>query len=302
MAPPTATYTETVDVEDVFTATKAKKEEEGHNRLVPKGHEWAENPNDVQVEGWVGPPKFTDKLQEREYLKGRLALAFRIFGKNGFEEGVAGHITLRDPINPHMFWVNPMGVPFSLIKASDLLLVDEDGKVVDGGPVRILNQAAFTIHSAIHKARPDVNCAAHCHSMYGRTFAALGKKLDMITQDSCMFYNDVGLYESFKGVVLAKEEGQRIVKAIGNKKACILQNHGLLTAASTIEAAIFWFVSLDRCCHTQLLADAAGQTKKIDEEDVDYTYRLTGSPVAGWFCGKSIFDVVIDELGDKYLK
>lgn len=136
-----------------------------------------------------GPPKFDNPYKEREYLKGRLAAAFRIFGKYGFDEGVAGHITLRDPVDPHTFWVNPFGVAFSQIKASDLIQVDHTGEVIAGGPVRLLNSAAYMIHSAIHDARPDVNCAAHSHSVYGRSFCALGRELDIITQDSCAFYN-----------------------------------------------------------------------------------------------------------------
>lgn len=135
------------------------------------------------------PPEFTDKFEEREYLKGRLAAAFRIFGKYGFDEGVTGHITLRDPVDRTTFWVNPFGVAFSLIKKSDLILVDHNGKVIDGGPARMLNAAAFMIHGAVHEARPDVLCAAHSHSMYGRTFCSLGRKLDIITQDSCSFHN-----------------------------------------------------------------------------------------------------------------
>ena len=132
---------------------------------------------------------FTDKQQEQRYLKGRLAAAFRIFGKLGFDEGVAGHITCRDPIDPSTFWVNPFGLAFSLIKASDLIQVDHTGKVLGGGPNRLLNVAAFMIHSAIHAARPDVLCAAHSHSIHGRAFCTLGRPLDCITQDSCAFYN-----------------------------------------------------------------------------------------------------------------
>lgn len=152
------------------------------------------------------PPTFDDPYAERKHLKERLAAAFRIFGKYGFDEGVAGHITVRvchspimpqlsrsdfslqDPVSPHHFWVNPFGVSFSLIKASDLILVNGEGQVVDGGPVRLLNTAAFMIHSAIHQARPDVNAAAHSHSIYGRSFCTLGRPLDIITQDACAFY------------------------------------------------------------------------------------------------------------------
>jgi ribulose-5-phosphate 4-epimerase/fuculose-1-phosphate aldolase len=103
--------------------------------------------------------------------------------------GVAGHITLRDPVEPDTFWVNPFGVAFSQIKASDLIRVNHEGQVIDGGEVRMLNAAAFMIHSAIHAARPDVVCAAHSHSLHGRAFCTLGRPLDIITQDSCAFYN-----------------------------------------------------------------------------------------------------------------
>ncbi|KAL8836681.1 MAG: hypothetical protein Q9176_006195, partial [Flavoplaca citrina] len=112
----------------------------------------------VQMPKFPQPPTFADKYAERDYLKGRLAAAFRIFGKYGYDEGVAGHITLRDPVQPDTFWVNPFGVAFSLIKRSDLIQVDHDGNVIDGGDVRLLNSAAFMIHGAIHRSRPDVLC------------------------------------------------------------------------------------------------------------------------------------------------
>jgi ribulose-5-phosphate 4-epimerase/fuculose-1-phosphate aldolase len=195
---------------------------------------------------------------------------------------------LQDPVDPHNFWVNPFGVAFSLIKSSDLILVNAEGKVIDGGEVRLLNTAAYMIHHAVHTARPDVMCAAHSHSIYGRTFCALGRKLDTITQDSCSFHNDHVLYDSFNGVVLAEEEGKNIAKALGDKKAALLQNHGLLTVGKSIEEAVFWFVSLEKCCHAQLLADAAasgrgGETVKISEEEAVYTHKTVGSPIAGMF-------------------
>ena len=143
----------------------------------------------IQMQKFPGPPTFADKYKERHYLKGRLAAAFRIFGKYGFDEGVAGHITLRDPVDPTTFWVNPFGVAFSLIKRSDLIQVDHDGEVIGGGKCKLLNAAAFMIHGAVHKARPDVLCAAHSHSIYGRSFCTLGRDLEMITQDSCAFHN-----------------------------------------------------------------------------------------------------------------
>lgn len=176
MAPPSATTTETNG--NSRPSTKA-----------PLEPGLSEQQAQVQMPKFPDPPEFIDKYEEREYLKGRLAAAFRIFGKYGFDEGVAGHITLRDPVDGTCFWVNPFGVAFSLIRKSDLILVDHDGRIIDGGPGRLLNAAAFMIHRAVHEARPDVLCAAHSHSIYGRTFCSLGRKLDLITQDSCSFHN-----------------------------------------------------------------------------------------------------------------
>ena len=132
-----------------------------------------------------------DLDHERLWRKQRLALAFRIFGRFGFDEGVAGHITARDPEHGDRFWVNPFGMSFKQITVDDLLLVDHDGRVVEGSwPV---NRAAFAIHSSIHQARPDVVAAAHSHSKFGRAFAALGRTLEPLTQDSCIFHGDHAL-------------------------------------------------------------------------------------------------------------
>ena len=120
-------------------------------------------------------------------------------------------------------------------------LVNHGGKVIDGGECRLLNTAAYMIHSAVHAARPDVICAAHSHSMYGRTWCSLGRKIDTLTQDSCAFHNDHVVYDSFNGVVLAEKEGKDIATCLGDKKAALLQNHGLLTVGHTIEE-----VSLER--------------------------------------------------------
>ena len=100
-----------------------------------------------------------------------------------------------DPVEPDTFWVNPFGVAFSMINASDLIRVSESGEVLEHGEHRLLNAAAFMIHSAIHQARPDVMAACHSHSIHGRAFCTLGRKLDTITQDSCAFHDDHVLYE-----------------------------------------------------------------------------------------------------------
>jgi ribulose-5-phosphate 4-epimerase/fuculose-1-phosphate aldolase len=127
----------------------------------------------------------------------------------------------------------------------------------------------------------------------------------MITQDSCAFYDDIALYSSFRGIVLAADEGIAIAEALGNRKAALLQNHGLLTCGQSIEAAVFWFMSLEKCCHAQLMADAAaggrgGETIKIDEKDAAYTYKSVGTEPAGWFSAKPTFDIMESQSGIDY--
>lgn len=122
-----------------------------------------------------------------------------------------------------------------------------------------------------------------------------------------MVDQDHVVYEQFNGVVLAEEEGKNIAKVLGNKKAALLQNHGLLTVGRTIEEAVFWFCSLEKCCYAQLLADAAaagrgGQTVKIHEEDAAFTYKTVGTPMAGWFSAKPLFDVIHKETNGEYLE
>src|SRR3954462_15911870 len=135
-----------------------------------------------------GPPEFASVDEERLHRKQKLAGALRIFGRCGFGEGVAGHITVRDPELRAHFWVNPFATSFRHVKVSDLLLVNHSGYAVYG--TRPVNRAAFVIHSAIHQARPDVIAAAHSHSVHGKAFASMGIPLDPITQDSCIFYGD----------------------------------------------------------------------------------------------------------------
>ena len=242
------------------------------------------------------PPTFATVQEERRHRKQRLAAAFRLFAKFGFDEGVAGHITARDPERRDHFWVNPFGMHFGQIRASDLILVNHRGEVVEGKYA--VNVAAFAIHSQVHAARPDVVAAAHAHSMYGKSWASLGRLLDPITQDACAFYEDHALFADFTGVVYETSEGERIAQALGKKKAVILRNHGLLTVGETVDEAAWWFVTMDRSCHAQLLAEAAGDPVKIDAANAAATRDQIGSHLAGWFQCQPLLSRIIREEPD----
>ena len=244
------------------------------------------------------PPSFETIEEERQHRKERLTAALRIFGKLGFEEGVAGHITARDPELTDHFWVNPFGLSFKHIRVSDLILVNHEGQVVDGRyPV---NQAAFAIHSQVHQARPDVVAAAHSHSVHGRALAALGQLLEPITQDVCAFYQDHSLLDDYTGVVNDVEEGKRIAATLGGNKAVILRNHGLLTVGSTVDAAAWWFVTMERSAQVQLLAKAAGQVVPIDHANAELTHGQIGNDVAGWVNYQPLYDQITREQPDLF--
>ena len=233
---------------------------------------------------------------ERLHRKQRLAAAFRIWAKLGYDEGPAGHITARDPELPDHFWVNPFGRHFSMIRVSDLLLVNHLGEVVEGNDV--VNRAAFAIHSQIHQARPDVISAAHCHSMHGKAWSSLGRTLDPITQDACAFYDDHVMFDDYTGVVLSTDEGKRIATALGGAKAAILRNHGLLTVGETVDEAVWWFITMDRSCQAQLLAESAGKPILIDEDDARLTYTQVGTHLAGWFSFQPMYEMIVAQQPD----
>jgi len=234
--------------------------------------------------------------EERLHRKQRLAAAFRIFGRLGFDEGVAGHITARDPEEVDTFWVNPFGMSFKQIRVRDLIRVNHSGEVVEGTwPV---NQAAFAIHSQVHAARPDVVAAAHSHSIYGKAFASLHRHLRPLTQDSCIFFEDHGLYDGYGGVANDVEEGKRIAAAVGDTKAAVLVNHGLITVGHTVDEATFWFVTMERTCQAELLAMSAGEPKPIDAGTAREVYQQVGSPIAGWFSAQPMFDWILAEQPD----
>ena len=249
----------------------------------------------LSISGLVpaGPDSVQDFKEERLHRKQRLAAGLRILGRLRLAEGVAGHVTVRDPEYPDRFWVNPFGKNFKLMKVSDLICVDHTGEVVEGD--KPVNAAAFAIHSQIHKNLRHVTAAAHTHSLYGKAWSSLGRLLDPLTQDSCAFYNDHVLFNDFTGVVLDTSEGERISAALGNKKAAILQNHGLLTVGKTVDEVAWWYITMERTCQAQLLAEAAGDPVKIRDDIATLTHSQVGQPHGGYFSFKPLYDVLMAE-------
>ncbi|KAJ5235262.1 Meiotically protein [Penicillium citrinum] len=254
-----------------------------------------------------GIPTFSDPLEQRKWMKEHMAAAFRYFGKLGYGEGVSGHISMRDPILKDHFWMNPFAKHFSTIKASDLVLVDDEGYVTEGGAQIPINEAGFMIHSEIHKARPDVIAAAHTHGIHGKTWSAFGKNIEMLTQDACNLFGRVGVYEDHGGIALSQDEGRQIAAALGKDNiACILQNHGLLTVGRTVDEAAILYSFLENACHSQLLAEAAaanGVPKRIISDEVaQYTADVAQNPHNLYTEFQPEFELIVEESNGRVLQ
>lgn len=246
-------------------------------------------------------PHFTDKYEHRRWVLEHAAGAFRVFARLGYAEGEAGHISVRDPVDPETFFINPLGLHFAMIEPADLVHVGADGSILPDGNQAPINAAGYSIHLALLKARPDINSACHTHSIHGRAYSTFGKPVEMLNQDACIFYKNQAVYSDFGGVAIEGEEGKEIAEAANGARNVILQNHGLLTMGKTVDEAAYMFTLMENTCHAQLLADAAaasGVPKIYIPEDVAaYTAHMTndGETMFGSFQPDFYYQVRLDK-------
>jgi ribulose-5-phosphate 4-epimerase/fuculose-1-phosphate aldolase len=185
-----------------------------------------------------------------------LAACYRLVALYGMDDMFSTHISARVPGSEEHFLLNPYGVLFEQVTASDLVRVDLDGNIVQDTPYPI-NSAGFVIHSAIHASRPDVTCVLHTHTVAGMAVASIEEGLLPLTQKSMRFYNRIG-YHDYEGVADNPDEQGRLIRNLGSCNALILHNHGLLTCGQSVARAFFLMKNLEKCCQTQLAAMASG--------------------------------------------
>jgi ribulose-5-phosphate 4-epimerase/fuculose-1-phosphate aldolase len=186
-----------------------------------------------------------------------LAALYRLVAMEGMTDLAATHISARIPGPEDHFLINPYGLMYEEVTASNLVKVDMDGEKVMDSPFPV-NPAGFTIHSAVHMARPDVQCVVHTHTAAGMAFASVETEVLPISQTAGYFYKNVG-YHAWEGISTNLDERERIVRDLGMNRGLILQNHGLLVAGPTIPAAWVMIYQLERICRTQLEAMAAAR-------------------------------------------
>jgi ribulose-5-phosphate 4-epimerase/fuculose-1-phosphate aldolase len=207
-----------------------------------------------------------DKVSAEEWeVRVDLAAFYRLVAHYGWDDLTATHISARVP-GEDAFLLNPHGLFFDEITASSLVKVDYDNNVLmDGGyPI---NQAGFTIHSAVLTGRPDVFCAAHTHTRAGMAVSAMKEGLLPLAQTSLRFYNRIS-YHDYEGVALDHSERERLIGHLGTNKAMILRNHGLLTVGDTIYEAFSALAYLEKACQLQIDALSGGREIQLPPPEV----------------------------------
>ena len=205
------------------------------------------------------PERFASVEEEREHRKRKLAAALRLAGRYGFEQGVMGHISVRDPQYPDQLWMNPFAVSLELIKASDLLRVSFDGRLIEGNGY--IHPGGINTHVCILSARPDLNAVAHLHSVHGTAWSTLDRPLEPISAESAVFYRRHTLYDTYRD-----GEREKLAEAVGENRLIIFKNHGLFTVGDSVDEATYLFILAEKVCQVHLLVEGSGvKPRQLDE-------------------------------------
>jgi len=206
----------------------------------------------------VQSPKAAGISDEEWAIRCDLAALYRLCAHFRMTDFIYTHISARLPGPEHHFLINQYGVMFHEMKASDLVKIDLDGNIIgDENKSRRVNAAGFCIHSAIHMARQDLMCVVHTHTAAGMAVAAQKQGLLPISQHALKFYGHLA-YHGYEGIALDLDERDRLVADLGEHKAMILANHGLLVAGRTIPEAFNNIYYLERACQAQVAAQSGG--------------------------------------------
>lgn len=213
---------------------------------------------DVSPLETVAIPSLEGKVLPEEWaIRVDLAAAYRLVAHYGWDDLIFTHLSARIPGPEHHFLLNPYNLMFEEVTASSLVKVDMQGMPVGPTPF-ITNPAGFTIHSAVHMARPDAQAVMHLHTPHGQAVSAHGEGLLPLTQTAMLIRGDVA-YHDYEGVAVDLDERERIVADLGDKGAMLLRNHGTLALGESVGEAFLKLYFLERACEAQILALSAGE-------------------------------------------
>jgi ribulose-5-phosphate 4-epimerase/fuculose-1-phosphate aldolase len=236
----------------------------------------------------------------------QLAACYRIFAMLGWTEMIYNHITVRLPDSvsgdDKQFLINPFGLHYSEVTASNLVKINLKGDILDGSKFPV-NPAGFVLHSTLHDGIDGAHCVMHTHTTAGVAVASLKDGLSQSNFYSAQLH-DMVAYHDFEGITVHMEEGPRVLKSIGNKRAVILRNHGLLSWGSTLPEAFAILWTLQRACEIQMATLSMGQPLPVPEavaakctrDSLQFDQKHGGA-------GVDVFDALtrqVDRIDDSY--
>jgi ribulose-5-phosphate 4-epimerase/fuculose-1-phosphate aldolase len=216
-----------------------------------------------------------DSIENAPAERLHLAAAYRLIAHFGLDDSIFTHISARAPKEEaeHGFLINPFGLRFDEVTASNLVTVDLDGNIIRDDYGKGINAAGFTIHSAVHAARPEVGCVLHTHTVAGVAISSMKEGILPLNQWSLQFYNRMATHE-YEGIALDLEERERLVADLGDAKAMILRNHGLLTCGGTVGEAFALMYNLERTCKAQLaLLSSGAELNPVPDDLAEFTAK-----------------------------
>lgn len=233
-----------------------------------------------------------NRMSEPEWeARQQLAACYRVFDMLGWSEMIYNHITLRVPGEANAFLINPYGLHFSEVCASNLVKIDIDGHKLDSNPWPV-NPAGFVQHSVFHRHLPDAHCIMHTHTTAGMAVASMEGGLRPVNFYAAGFIGRIA-YHDFEGVTVRPEEGQRLITHLGNKRAMLLRNHGILVMGETLPEAFLKHWMLQRACEIQLATRAAGTPIEFSPDVIAVHQRDLSQVQAPGGTGKADFDAMV---------
>ncbi|OOG46173.1 class II aldolase/adducin family protein [Polaromonas sp. A23] len=227
-----------------------------------------------------------------------LAACYRVFAMLGWTEMIYNHITVRLPDSASggqkQFLINPFGLHYSEVTASNLVKIDLQGKVLDGSRYPV-NPAGFTVHAAIHDGLPDAHCVMHTHTTAGIAVACTQCGLAQNNFYSAQLH-DLVAYHDFEGITIHADEAPRLLKNIGDKPVVILRNHGLLAWAKTLPLAFVRLWTLQRACDIQMAQAAMGPAITVPEAVARKTTHDSFQFDAQFGAGQDVFDALVRQV------
>jgi len=218
-------------------------------------------------------PAGSSSISEAEWqVRVELAACYRLVAHFGWDDLIFTHLSARVPGPDHQFLINPYGRLFDEITASSLVKVDEDGQVIDADPDKRINPAGFTIHSAVHMARPEAGAVMHLHYAPGVAVAAQEKGLLPLSQTAMLVHGHIA-YHDYEGVALDLDERERLIRDLGDKPIMLLRNHGTLSVGQSVPEAFIWTYFLVKACEIQVQAQAGGPLNYPSQAAIDTTFK-----------------------------